>query len=400
MATISGSLRFVSDRSAVSSPSLPGIADVPITLQNTDTNIMLSVYTHADGSYSFHHVPDGNYRIVESYGVEAASSPGDFDTAVIGSEVVGALPPIKQIKNLMPSATNLSATLPLTRIVTVSGTDLTSQDFLNEAIVYTPLQSKKDKTTLAADLNISETADPNPVRIGEILTYSLTITNSGSDAFHAVTITDEIPDSITNVEYSYDSGSLWQSWKGCYTLDFLAGNSSAVLLIRGTVSPNASGLIVNTARISSSLPVCGGSNSCTIYTQIIPFQSSADLTISNAVCPHFALPGDTIVYKLVITNKGSLTAENVVLTDNLPDAISHASYWISHDKIWQTWSGRLMLGSLRTNASVTLLIQGVISNDAKGFITNYAEVTSSTTGNHDFKQGAKATISILNKTSF
>lgn len=38
-----------------------------------------------------------------------------------------------------------------------------------------------------------------------------------------------------------------------------------------------------------------------------------------------ACPGDPIHYKITVTNRGSCTAEDVVLTDNLPEGVCHAS---------------------------------------------------------------------------
>jgi hypothetical protein len=96
MSTISGSLKFDRARDAVSSPALTGIANVPIVLQNTETGKMLSVYTDANGMYTFVNVPDGSYRIVEAYGIAAAASPGDFNNAQTANPVSSAFPPINQ----------------------------------------------------------------------------------------------------------------------------------------------------------------------------------------------------------------------------------------------------------------------------------------------------------------
>lgn len=41
--------------------------------------------------------------------------------------------------------------------------------------------------------------------------------------------------------------------------------------------------------------------------------------------PEKACPGDRVTYRVTITNRGSCTAENVVLTDNIPDGLEHSS---------------------------------------------------------------------------
>ena len=71
MATISGRVIFDRNRSASISSGDSGIANIPVVLQNIATNARLTVLTDSNGNYSFINVPDGNYRIVESFGAAA-----------------------------------------------------------------------------------------------------------------------------------------------------------------------------------------------------------------------------------------------------------------------------------------------------------------------------------------
>ena len=79
MATITGRVIFDRDRSAAISGGDSGLADVPVVLQNVDTDVRLTVLTDASGNYSFLNVPSGSYRIVEAYGTPGGSpTPGDL----------------------------------------------------------------------------------------------------------------------------------------------------------------------------------------------------------------------------------------------------------------------------------------------------------------------------------
>ena len=79
MATISGRVIFDRDRSLTVSTGDSGIAGIPVVLQNTATGVRLTVFTDANGNYSFINVPNGNYRIVEAYGTPGGvASPGNF----------------------------------------------------------------------------------------------------------------------------------------------------------------------------------------------------------------------------------------------------------------------------------------------------------------------------------
>ena len=82
MATVSGRVIFDRDRSLSVNTGDSGIANIPIVLQNVATGARLTVLTDANGNYSFINVPNGSYRIVESYGTNGGvTSPADFTNA-------------------------------------------------------------------------------------------------------------------------------------------------------------------------------------------------------------------------------------------------------------------------------------------------------------------------------
>ena len=98
MATISGRVIFDRNRSASISSGDTGIANIPVVLQNTATNARLTVLTDANGNYTFLNVPNGDYRIVESYGTTGGVlTPGNFNDAVIGSIPQGVNPPLSTV---------------------------------------------------------------------------------------------------------------------------------------------------------------------------------------------------------------------------------------------------------------------------------------------------------------
>lgn len=94
MATISGRVIFDRDRSAAFSSGDSGLANIPIVLQDIVTTARLTVLTDANGNYSFINVPNGDYRIVESYGtLGGVPTPGNFTAAAAGSIPQGVNPP-------------------------------------------------------------------------------------------------------------------------------------------------------------------------------------------------------------------------------------------------------------------------------------------------------------------
>ena len=160
MATISGRIIFDQDRSATISSGDTGIFGVSVVLQNRETNERLAIYTDINGDYSFLNVPNGDYRIVESYGIaEATPSPGNFESATIGSIPIGNDPPISIISNPPIGSTNLDSLTPNTLLVTVSGTDLTNQNFLDGPIRNVPIQTILDSCASISEENLITAAD-------------------------------------------------------------------------------------------------------------------------------------------------------------------------------------------------------------------------------------------------
>lgn len=160
MATLSGRVIFDRDRSATVSAGDAGLANIPVVLQNINTTERLTVLTDANGNYAFLNVPNGNYRIVESYGTPGGiPTPGDFSTAVAGDVPAGVKPPVSAAANPPPGTTNLDSVTPDTLLVTVSGPDVPNQNFLNGPVIYTPVQAILDPCAVISGENLIGTAD-------------------------------------------------------------------------------------------------------------------------------------------------------------------------------------------------------------------------------------------------
>lgn len=159
MAVVSGRVLFDRNRTASSASSTEGIANVPVVLQNVVTNARLSVYTNSNGEYSFINVPNGSYRVVESFGTPAVNTPGDFNNAVVGGVPIGAMPPINYVSNPPTGSTNLDATTPNTVFITVNGANISNVDFLNGPVRYTPISTITDNCVTISPINLINVAD-------------------------------------------------------------------------------------------------------------------------------------------------------------------------------------------------------------------------------------------------
>jgi uncharacterized repeat protein (TIGR01451 family) len=104
----------------------------------------------------------------------------------------------------------------------------------------------------SANLRIVKSDSPDPVPLGEDLTYTLSITNDGPSDATDVTVTDTLPASVEFVSATPSQGSCLQLG-GSVTCDLgpLAEQTSAAVAIK--VVPTATGTITNQASVESPL---------------------------------------------------------------------------------------------------------------------------------------------------
>ncbi|AKC61789.1 putative conserved repeat domain protein [Clostridium sporogenes] len=160
MPTISGRVVLDRDRSAMINAGDSGIVNVPVVLQNTSSGLRFVVLTDANGNYSFINVPNGDYRIVQSFGtLGGVPTPGNFNNAVVGPVPVGTNPPISFATNPPPGSTNLDSLIPDTLLVTVTGEDLTNENFLDGPVIYTPIQNILDPCVSVSNVNLINVVD-------------------------------------------------------------------------------------------------------------------------------------------------------------------------------------------------------------------------------------------------
>jgi uncharacterized repeat protein (TIGR01451 family) len=107
----------------------------------------------------------------------------------------------------------------------------------------------KDPRT--ANLELVKTDTPDPVPLGDPLTYTLSIANHGPSDASAVTVTDTLPVSVAFDSATTSQGSCMHA-AGTVTCDLgdLAEQANATVTIQ--VTPQASGTIVNQASVDSA----------------------------------------------------------------------------------------------------------------------------------------------------
>lgn len=180
-------------------------------------------------------------------------------------------------------------------------------------------------TTLVkkAVLLTTKSVDVTYGELGQVLTYTITITNSGSVAAEAVTITDTVPNGTTFV-----AGSVTGATGTPPTLTLLApipagGTATVTFKVKIWESMSVPSPIVNTATVKFTYTIdpanpngeSGNSVSNTVKTLV----NTGKLVMKKKVDKIVGYLNDILTYQISATNMGDVPLNNVIITDSAPN---------------------------------------------------------------------------------
>jgi uncharacterized repeat protein (TIGR01451 family) len=280
--------------------------------------------------------------------------------------------------------------------LTLSGTLSASAtgNLVNKATVAAPSgvtdpsttnNSSTDTDTIVplADLSITKSDDQTSAIPGNPIGYVLTVTNKGPSTVTSVTVTDAVPATILNPTFVPSTGS-YAPATGQWTGLNLAAGDSVTLILQGTVSPSATGTLVNTATVAPPTGVTDPITTDNSSTDTDTLTPTADVSITKSDGQSAINPGEPITYTLRVSNSGPSTASNVTVTDNVPATITNVSWTCTIPAGTGSCgaangSGNTLNTTVNLNAGAiaTYIIQGTVSPLAppSGFLTNTATVT-------------------------
>ena len=185
MPTVSGRIVFDINRNANIGGNVVGINNIPVALQNVNTQISLVVLTNTTGEYMFLNVPPGSYRIVEAYGLTGGiPTPGDFNNATVSATPPAQTPPVSLVPSSPPGATNIDCVTPDTILITVAAVDITNQYIFNGPVRYTPLELSLDPCVSVLPVNL--VLDATGGTLGSFPAGTLANTGPATDPYPAL----------------------------------------------------------------------------------------------------------------------------------------------------------------------------------------------------------------------
>lgn len=224
------------------------------------------------------------------------------------------------------------------------------------------------------ELTISKVANQNPVIAGNMLSYTITITNLGPEIALDASLIDTLPICILNPQYSLDNIN-FNPWNNMLFLGNISVNQVITVYIKGQVDSGCDGIILNTATVVSITEDINPNNRTTTSNTVVDTLASLFVTKIDSVDTIIA--GQPLSYTITIQNNGPSNAINTSVTDVVPSCLLNPQY--SLDNInFNNWEDILILGTILPNAIITIYIKGIVDPNCLGIIENTVTLNSPT----------------------
>lgn len=222
--------------------------------------------------------------------------------------------------------------------------------------------------------------------VGDTLTYTITVPNTGTGSAENVVLQDSIPNGTTFVAGSVTVGGVTQpsaNPANGINLGTIPNNTQRIVTfqVRITSFPNPNP-IPNRAMVSyqfrpfvGSPPITSTSSSNTVQTTV----NQATISMQKSVDLQTATLNDVLTYTVNVTNNGNVAANNVIFVDSIPAGTTFVPNSVTVNGVARPGanpSSSINLGSI--NASQTTVVRfqvRVTSNPLVNPIPNRASVT-------------------------
>jgi len=194
--------------------------------------------------------------------------------------------------------TQFSGTWVVTTVVTPN---VGYAGWLTNVVVVTTDRGVTDTYTetvlsMAPYLSVTKQVSPDPVQAGDMLTYTIYVTNTGTMDLN-MTVTDTLPTQVT------PSGT--QVWT-----PFVLPGEVWTATVPVVVQMGYSGTLTNTVEVTS---VEGATGTFTLLSEA---RVTPALSVTKQVEPMIVDPGAQVTYTVIVTNTG-----NVTLTASITDLL-------------------------------------------------------------------------------
>ncbi|MDO8367671.1 MAG: Ig-like domain-containing protein, partial [Saprospiraceae bacterium] len=241
----------------------------------------------------------------------------------------------------------------------------------------------QDITPQEADLSLDKTVSNATPNVGDVVTFTITVSNAGPDAATGVAVEVLVPNgygSITNISNSGTLSGSTITWSG---LSITASGSIQLTFDATVLAPGIGVSYLNYTQVTdsdqfdpNSTPDNDSNNEDDDDTQDITPQV-ADLSLDKTVSNSTPNVGDVVTFTITVSNAGPDAATGVSVEDLVPNgygSITNISNGGTLSGSTITWSGL----SITNGGNIALTFQATVLAPGMGvFYLNYAQVTDS-----------------------
>ena len=307
---------------------------------------------------------------VSNNGPDEATSLKITDILPTGLTEISATPSVgfwnNSVWNIGRLLSGASASLSLsvsvdqgTAGMSLTNTISNTQDQLDSN--RSPDDDSETVTVASVDLITQKSVDNATPNEGDTVSYTITISNNGPNDATAVSLIDNLPNGVTYL--SDNSSGAYNNGSGEWNLGNLSNGAVASLVIQATVNSGTAGTtITNTTTAAVGDQTDLTTNGNVLEAQIF-VDNVTDIVLSKTANNANPNEGDEVIYTITVSNRGIISATNLVVSDLLPSGLTYISglpstgLWIS-----PSWA----INSLPAGDSETLVVVAKVDNGTAG----------------------------------
>ncbi len=317
------------------------------------------------------------------------NSGGSYNSTT-GLWIVGTVttttPAVLQITATVNTPTGASGEYANSAQVTASDQNDPNSDPNNNV----PSEDDQDETAItleSADVSITKSVDPVSGSVGDILTFTVQVSNAGPGDATGIDVEDLLPNGFDIVPGSISNGGLFVVGSNSITwTDLSLSDGATPIVLTYQVTVNKVADYTNTVQIIASDlddPDSNPNNDDGDQSEDDEATSTfviqeADLSLVKTVAPTNATVGDNVTFTIVVTNAGADDATNVEVLDQIPSGFTYVSddSTGAYNSTTGLWNIPIISGP---NGTATLNIIATINapTGVMGEYTNVAQVTAS-----------------------
>ena len=242
----------------------------------------------------------------------SAAPAGQYD-ATTGAWTVGALA-VNAPKTLTIVALVSGPPGTFVNAITLTAVDQTDTNDQNNSA------SASVQVVAVADLAVTKTVTPTTARIGDVVTYTVTITNNGPNDDTGIQLVETSKEEATFVSIVLSQGTFDQATR-IWQVGSLAAGAQATIDVGVLITRPA--VVVNRTVVSSAdLPDPDLTNNEASATLEVP---GADLAVTKTVDDASPLDGANVTYTVSVHNLGPDSATGVTVDDPVPAPFTFVS---------------------------------------------------------------------------